>query len=103
MAKIAKKAPTDHAALRSAVEGLATIGLHEHDTVRFRRDAHGRWIEGTASALEADGSLGLRDTRGRRRSIPIEDVEVAAHGPRGGRIWVPLCDIASADEQLGLF
>ncbi len=103
MAKVSKKAPTDTRALHAAVDALGRIGLHEHQTVRFRREAGGRWIEGAAVALEADGSLGLRDKRGRRRSIPIDDVEVASRGPRGGRVWVPLVDVAAATEQLGLF
>jgi hypothetical protein len=103
VARVSKKAPTDRQAFEAAVDSLARVGLHEHQTVRFRRGAGGRWVEGTAVALEADGSLGLRDKRGRRRSIPIDDVEVASRGPRGGRIWVPLGDIAAATEQLGLF
>ena len=103
MAKVSKKAPTDTKALSAAVEALARVGLHEHQKVRFRREGGGRWIEGAAVALEVDGSLGLRDTRGRRRSIPIDDVEVACRGPRGGRIWVPLIDVAATTEQLGLF
>lgn len=103
MAKISKKAPTDTRALRAAVDALAGLGLHEHQSVRFRREPGGRWTEGTAVALEADGSLGLRDKRGRRRSIPVDDVEVASRGPRGGRIWVPLTEVAAATEQLGLF
>lgn len=103
MAKVSKKAPTDTRALRAAVEALATLGVHEHQIVRFRREPGGRWIEGTAVALDSDGSLGLHDKRGRRRSIPITDVEVASRGPRGGRIWVPLVEVAAATEQLGLF
>lgn len=103
MAKVSKKAPTDTRALRAAVDALARVGLQEHQTVRFRRESGGRWTEGTAVALDADGSLGLRDKRGRRRSIPIDDVEVADRGPRGGRVWVPLSDVAATTEQLGLF
>lgn len=103
MARISKKAPTDTDALRAAVEALASLGLAEHQLVRFRREPAGRWMEGMTVALDADGSLGLRDVRGRRRSIPIVDVEVASRGPRGGRVWVPLAEVAAATEQLGLF
>jgi hypothetical protein len=103
VAKVSKKAPTDIRAFRAAVDALARVGLEEHQTIRFRREAGGRWIEGTAMALDADGSLGLCDKRGRRRSIPIDHVEVASRGPRGGRVWVPLAEVAAATEQLGLF
>lgn len=103
MARVSKKAPTDTKALQAAVDALALLGLEEHQVVRFRREAGGRWIEGTAMALDADGSLGLCDKRGRRRSIPIDHVEVASRGPRGGRIWVPLPEIVATTEQLGLF
>lgn len=103
MARVSKKAPTDTQALQAAVDALARVGLKQHQVVRFRREVGGRWIQGTAMALDADGSLGLCDTRGRRRSIPIDHVEVATRGPRGGRVWVPLADVAAASEQLGLF
>lgn len=103
VARVSKKAPTDTHALAAAVDALGRIGLQAHQTVRFRREPGGRWIEGSTVALEADGSLGLQDMRGRRRSIPLDDVEVASRGPRGGRIWVPLVDVAATSEQLGLF
>ncbi len=103
MTRVSKKAPTDEAALAAAVDALATIGLGEGDAIRFRRSDGGRWIPGTAVALEPDGSLGLIDARGRRRSIPVAEVEVACRGPRGGRIWLSLADVAATDEQLDLF
>lgn len=103
MARVSKKAPTNVAAQQAAVEALVTIGLRAHATVRFRREEGGRWLEGVVVALEPDGSLGLNDARGRRRSIPIDDVEVERRGPRGGKVWVPLSDIAAHEEQLGLF
>lgn len=103
MARVSKPAPTDERAIRAAVEALGRIGLHEDATIRFRRESGGRWIQGTACALEADGSVGLLDARGRRRSIPVDDIEVATQGPRGGQRWTPLRTIVTTDEQLGLF
>lgn len=103
MARRLKKAPTDHATAAAKRSALATLGLAYHQQIRFRRDAGARWHTGTALRREDDGSLGLIDERGRQRSIPIADVEVAMSGPRGGRIWVPLPRVADAGEQLGLF
>lgn len=103
MTRVSKPAPTDLTAHAAAVKALTTVGLEEHQTVRFHHLDESRWIQGTVVGLEPDGSLGLVDARGRRRSIRITEVEVESHGPRGGRIWVPLTEIASADEQLGLF
>lgn len=103
MAKVSKRAPTDEAALAAAVDALATLGITADQRVRFRRTEGGRWLEGTAKSREPDGSLGLLDARGRRRSIPIDAVEVQVRGPRGGRVWAPLVDVAAAVEQLDLF
>ena len=103
MTRVSKPAPTDPTAHAAAIEALATVGLREHQKVRFRHLDGSRWIHGTVVGLEPDGSLGLMDARGRRRSIRVTEVDVESHGPRGGRIWVPLTEIASADEQLGLF
>ena len=103
MAKVSKRAPTDEAALSAAVDALATLGLAAEQRVRFRRTDGGRWLEGTAKRREPDGSLGLHDARGRSRSIPIEAVEVQVRGPRGGRVWTPLTEVAAAIEQLDLF
>lgn len=103
MTRVSRHAPTDRAALAAAVDALATVGIEAHRRVRFRPVGGGRWIQGNAVALDADGSLGLIDVRGRRRSIPVDEVEVAARGPRGGRIWVPLSELAATEEQLGLF
>ncbi len=52
---------------------------------------------------EADGSIDLRDARGRSRAIPVELIEVAERGPRGGRVWSALTDIVARTEQLDLF
>lgn len=60
-------------------------------------------MEGTVAGIDGDGSLGLYDTRGRRRSIPFADIEVLTEGPRGGRVWRPLPDVVGDAEQLGLF
>lgn len=103
MAKVSKRAPTDEAALAAGVAALAMLGITTDQRVRFRRTEGGRWLEGTAKNREPDGSLGLQDARGRRRSIPIEAVEVQVRGPRGGRVWAPLVDVAAAIEQLDLF
>ncbi len=103
MAKVTRSAPTDNDARQARIDALRSLGLHERQRVRFRRDPAARWTEGEATSVEADGSLGLRDTRGRRRSIPLEAIEVLTRGPRGGRVWTPLTRIAADDEQLGLF
>lgn len=52
---------------------------------------------------ETDGSVDLRDARGRSRAIPVEAIEVAERGPRGGRVWTPLREIVARTEQLDLF
>lgn len=83
---------------------LHAIGLTRGQKVRFRRASSGRkWNVGTVAGLDSDGSLGLYDARGRRRSILHDDIEVQTEGPRGGRIWRPLCEVANEEEQLGLF
>lgn len=103
MARVSKKAPTDLSTAKAAVDALASLGLHVDQRIRFRREDGGRWLEGTAAGREADGSLGLHDARGRRRSIPIERVEVQVRGPRGGKVWEALVEHAEHDEQLDMF
>lgn len=83
--------------------GLLAIGLAPGHAVRFRRSSGSRWLNGTVTAREADGSVALRDERGRARSIPLEQIEVRCTGPRGGRGWEPATERAQRDEQLPLF
>lgn len=82
---------------------LRSVGLRRGDHVRFRRNPGDRWLPGKVMGREADGSVDLRDARGRSRAIPIEQIEVAEQGPRGGRIWTPLTDIVARTEQLDMF
>lgn len=83
--------------------GLRRLGLRSGDEVRFRKRHGEHWLRGVVTGREADGSIELRDQRGRSRAIRPERIEVAEHGPRGGRAWTPLTDLAARTEQLGLF
>lgn len=85
-----------------AESGLAELGVVRGDTVRFRRSDGERWKQATISRREADGSLGLVDSRGAARSIPVALIEVQSVGPRGGTVWEPLSDRAARTEQLKL-
>jgi len=78
---------------------LAELGLRVGARVRFRRRKNERWRDAVVERRERDGSLGLRDERGAARSITIEAIEVRSTGPRGGAIWAPLAEVASAVEQ----
>jgi hypothetical protein len=82
--------------------GLAELGLARADRVRFRRRADERWKEATVERRERDGSLGLRDSKGSARSIPIDQIEVRTSGPRGGVVWEPLTERAARTEQMRL-
>lgn len=82
---------------------LLSLGLRPGAEVRFRRAAGERWLPGKVMGREADGSVDLRDARGRSRSIPVDQIEVAERGPRGGRVWTPLVEIVARTEQLDLF
>ncbi|MCU0266261.1 MAG: hypothetical protein MUF83_02375 [Acidimicrobiales bacterium] len=82
--------------------GLAELGLAPGEAVRFRRQDGERWKSATVERRERDGSVGLRDTRGAARAIPVEQIEVAVTGPRGGRAWEPLGERVARTEQLRL-
>jgi hypothetical protein len=82
--------------------GLTELGLREGAAVRFRRKDTERWKDGTAVRREDDGSLGVRDSKGALRAIPIELVEVRDKGPRGGVVWEPLAERAARSEQMKL-
>jgi hypothetical protein len=82
--------------------GLAELGLREGETVRFRRRDSQRWQGGAVARREADGSLGLRDSKGSLRALPLELVEVQGHGPRGGVVWEPASERAARTEQMKL-
>lgn len=81
---------------------LHQLGIRAGDRIRFRRKPDGRWHEGVAIRRERDGSLGVRDTKGASRAIPLELVEVRGEGPRGAVRWEPLLDRAARTEQLRL-
>jgi hypothetical protein len=83
-------------------DGLAEIGLEIGQLVRYVGSSDKRAREGVVLRRERDGSVGLRDDRGRARAIPVERIEVRVVGPRGGEQWVPLTD-AGGGLQLGLF
>jgi hypothetical protein len=97
----APRVPAGGAATTEA--GLVAIGLRSGDVVRFRRTDNGHWLEGTVAGREADGSVALHDARGRRRSIPVDAVQVRGKGPRGGATWEPLAERIERTEQLDLF
>lgn len=82
---------------------LLSLGLRPGAEIRFRREPGERWLPGKVMGREADGSVDLRDARGRSRAIRVELIEVAERGPRGGRIWTPLLEIVARTEQLDLF
>jgi hypothetical protein len=82
---------------------LLSLGLRPGAQIRFRREPGERWLPGKVMGREADGSVDLRDARGRSRAIPVDQIEVAERGPRGGRVWTPLPDIVARTEQLDLF
>jgi hypothetical protein len=83
-------------------DGLAELGLEIGQLVRYVGATDKRYRDGVVLRRERDGSIGLRDERGRARAIPPERIEVRVIGPRGGEQWVPLSD-AAGGLQLGLF
>lgn len=82
--------------------GLAILGLRPGETVRWRPPSGGRWRSGTVTRRERDGSVGVADGSGAARSLPVERLEVACAGPRGGATWEPLTTRAGRSEQLCL-
>lgn len=82
---------------------LRSLGIVPGAEIRFRRQDGERWMPGRVMGREADGSIDLRDARGRSRAIPVDRIEVAERGPRGGRVWTPLTAIVERTEQLDLF
>lgn len=83
-------------------DGLASLGLEIGQLVRFVGRTDKRPRDGVVLRRESDGSVGLRDDRGRARAIAVDDIEIRVVGPRGGAQWVPLTD-AGGGLQLGLF
>jgi hypothetical protein len=83
-------------------DGLADVGLEIGQIVRYVGRSDRRPREGVVLRREKDGSVGLRDERGRARAIPVDSIEVRVVGPRGGESWVPLTD-QGGGLQLGLF
>lgn len=83
-------------------DGLAELGLEIGQIVRYVGRSDRRFREGVVVRRETDGSVGLRDERGRARAIPVEQIEVRVIGPRGGEQWIPLTELGGG-LQLGLF
>lgn len=84
-------------------EDLRGLGVEPGSRVRFRPPAGGRWREGKALRVERDGSIGVVDTRGLTRAIPVERLEVRTAGRRGAARWETMAEVAARTEQLGLF
>ena len=83
-------------------DGLTEVGLEIGQIVRFVGRSDRRFREGVVLRRETDGSIGLRDDRGRARAIPLDQIEVRIIGPRGGEQWIPLTDLGGG-LQMGLF
>lgn len=83
-------------------DGLAELGLEIGQLVRYQGSTDKRFHDGVVLRRERDGSVGLRDERGRARAITVDAIEVRVLGPRGGSQWIPLTD-AGGGLQLGLF
>ena len=83
-------------------DGLALLGLQPGERVRWQLHAGGRWRTGTVTHRERDGSIGVTDGRGASRSLPVDRLEVACSGRRGGAGWEPLAERAGRTEQLRL-
>ena len=83
-------------------DGLAEVGLEIGQLIRYQGMTDKRSHDGVVLRRERDGSVGLRDERGRARAIPVELIEIRILGPRGGQQWIPLTD-AGGGLQLGLF
>jgi hypothetical protein len=83
-------------------DGLAEIGLEIGQLVRYQGRTDKRFHDGVVLRRERDGSVGLRDDRGRARAIAVDAIEVRVVGPRGGEQWIALTD-AGGGLQLGLF
>jgi len=82
--------------------GLVALGIAIGARVRFRPRDGARWLEASVVRRERDGSVGLRDERGRTRAIALERIEVATRGPRGAHVWESLAVRAGREEQLAL-
>ena len=82
---------------------LAALGLRAGDAVRWQRTAGGRWQNGKVERVDRDGSIGVRDSKGASRALPIERLEVRGAGRRGAQLWEPLVDRAARTEQMELF
>src|SRR5882757_7811714 len=82
---------------------LVAIGLRPGDRVRFRRREGGSWEEGRVERRERDGSVGVRDSKGAARAIPLDRLQLRTTGPRGGAVWEAVAERAARDEQLGIW
>jgi hypothetical protein len=83
-------------------DGLDILGLDLGELVRWRSAGAGRWQTGRVARRERDGSIGVTDSRGALRSLPVDRLEVRCAGPRGGAAWEPLAERAARCEQLRL-
>jgi hypothetical protein len=97
------KANSDKATQLSA---LAALGLAVGEAVRFRRADRSRWQSGKVSCMERDGSIGITDTNGAARAVPLAHVQVEERTrrrrPGAAPRWEPLADRAGRTEQLKL-
>jgi len=83
---------------------LEQVGLRAGEPVRFRRGEAGRWLQGTISCVNADGSITLHDTsQGAARSLRPDRLEVRRPGARGRLTWQNVGVVAITWEQLTLW
>ena len=81
--------------VKAVASGKSTLPILQHTLIEALED-------GTVTRREADGSIGVCDSKGAMRAMPIDAVEVKERGPRGGVMWIPLTAWAGRTEQLKL-
>ena len=88
---------------RSVDPGLAVLGVHRGEQVRWQARIGGRWQQGLLTRREPDRSIGVVDDSGRARSLTLDRLQIRCVGNRGGLGWEPLTIRACRAEQLSLF
>jgi hypothetical protein len=71
-------------------DDLDDVGLHEGESVRWRRHDGGNWQTGTVIGLERDGSVAVRDADGAWRSFVADRLEAKRPNRRGRLVWQPV-------------
>ncbi len=102
MSSSTRQSRTEPASTVTGRDSLSATCISAGEEVRWQPTPGGRWHAGSVLGLERDGSFAVRDSKGARRSLRIDRLQVRRADRSASNSWEPLSVRMARVEQLTL-